>query len=53
MKKDQAGICGFRPLGTAVSIGVAAIFAITAIDSANAQERKSIRWATSSVDSYG
>ena len=31
----------------------AAIFAASAIAPASAQERKSIRWATSSVDSYG
>jgi len=32
---------------------VAAVFAVSAIEPAHAQERKSIRWATSSVDSYG
>ncbi len=32
---------------------VAAVFAVSAIEPASAQERKSIRWATSSVDSYG
>ncbi len=32
---------------------VAAIFAVSAFAPASAQERKSIRWATSSVDSYG
>jgi hypothetical protein len=32
---------------------VAALFAVSATDPAQAQERKSIRWATSSVDSYG
>ena len=31
----------------------AAVFAVSAIGTASAQERKSIRWATSSVDSYG
>jgi len=31
----------------------AAVFAITATQPASAQQRKSIRWATSSVDSYG
>src|SRR3989337_4353195 len=31
----------------------AAVFAVSAIAPASAQERKSIRWATSSVDSYG
>ena len=44
---------GFKALGAVVSIAVAAVFAFTAIESANAQGRKSIRWATSSVDSYG
>jgi hypothetical protein len=32
---------------------LAAAFAVAAIAPASAQERKSIRWATSSVDSYG
>ena len=32
---------------------LAALFAVTAVGTASAQERKSIRWATSSVDSYG
>ena len=32
---------------------LAAVFAVSAIGPASAQERKSIRWATSSVDSYG
>ena len=32
---------------------VAAVFAVAAIGPAHAQERNSIRWATSSVDSYG
>ena len=32
---------------------VAAVFAVAAIGPAAAQERNSIRWATSSVDSYG
>jgi len=32
---------------------LAALFAVAAIGPASAQERKSIRWATSSVDSYG
>jgi TRAP transporter TAXI family solute receptor len=32
---------------------LAAAFAVAAIGPASAQERKSIRWATSSVDSYG
>ena len=32
---------------------VAAVFAVAAIGPAHAQQRNSIRWATSSVDSYG
>ncbi|MDP2239220.1 MAG: TAXI family TRAP transporter solute-binding subunit [Burkholderiales bacterium] len=32
---------------------VAAVFAVSSIAPAHAQDRKSIRWATSSVDSYG
>jgi hypothetical protein len=32
---------------------LAAVFTVAAIAPASAQERKSIRWATSSVDSYG
>ncbi len=32
---------------------LAAVLAVSAIGTASAQERKSIRWATSSVDSYG
>lgn len=32
---------------------VAAVFALSAVQPAAAQERKSIRWSTSSVDSYG
>ena len=38
----------------AVSVAaVAAVFSVLAIKPADAQERNSIRWATSSVDSYG
>lgn len=32
---------------------IAAVFVVSAVEPAHAQERKSIRWATSSVDSYG
>jgi TRAP transporter TAXI family solute receptor len=32
---------------------VAAVFSVSALEPVHAQERKSIRWATSSVDSYG
>ena len=38
---------------TASAAAVAAIFAVAASAPAQAQERNSIRWATSSVDSYG
>jgi TRAP transporter TAXI family solute receptor len=40
-------------LGAVMSVAVAAVFAAGAMAPAGAQERKSIRWATSSVDSYG
>jgi len=40
-----------RLLGTVAA--VTAVFAVSALAPAHAQERKSIRWATSSVDSYG
>ena len=53
MKRDEGRRSGSGWLGAAVSIAVAAVFAFAAVDSANAQGRKSIRWATSSVDSYG
>ena len=35
------------------AVALAAVFTVAAIAPAAAQERKSIRWATSSVDSYG
>ena len=38
---------------TVSSAAVAAVVAASALQPAEAQERKSIRWATSSVDSYG
>jgi TRAP transporter TAXI family solute receptor len=47
MVKHRAG---FRVALSAAA--VAAVF-VSAVDSAQAQDRKSIRWATSSVDSYG
>ena len=43
MKKDKGRMDGFGRLGAVVSIAVAAVFAITAVESANAQERKSLR----------
>ncbi len=53
MKRGEGRMNGLRALGAVVTVAVAAVFALTAIESANAQGRKSIRWATSSVDSYG
>jgi TRAP transporter TAXI family solute receptor len=38
---------------TALAAALTAVLAVSAFAPANAQERKSIRWATSSVDSYG
>jgi TRAP-type uncharacterized transport system substrate-binding protein len=40
-------------LTLAASAAAIAVVAISAIQPAAAQERKSIRWSTSSVDSYG
>jgi TRAP transporter TAXI family solute receptor len=37
----------------AASAAVAAVFAFTALEPAHAQQRKSLRWATSPVGSYG
>ena len=48
MLKIRAGY--MSALSAAAMVGV---FAVAAVGSAYAQERKSIRWATSSVDSYG
>lgn len=42
---------GFKFAVSAAAVG--AVFAVAAIGPAHAQERNSIRWATSSVDSYG
>src|SRR3989337_2498299 len=38
---------------TTIAAALAAVFAATAIQPADAQERKSIRWTTSAVGSYG
>lgn len=38
---------------TAIAAALAAAFTVAAIQPVTAQERKSIRWSTSSVDSYG
>jgi len=51
MKKESVSTGGRRR--AVISIAVAAAFGAGAMTSAGAQERKSIRWATSSVDSYG
>jgi len=53
MKKTEGRMSGSRWLGAVVTVAVAAAFTLAAIEPANAQGRKSIRWATSSVDSYG
>ena len=42
-----------RYLVALVATAVIAALALLPVESANAQQRKSIRWATSSVDSYG
>jgi TRAP transporter TAXI family solute receptor len=53
MYGDKRRMGGCRRLGATACIAVAAVFSIWVVDSAHAQGRKSIRWATSSVDSYG
>jgi len=53
MKKAEGRMSGSGWLGAMVTVAVAAVFTLAAIEPANAQGRKSIRWATSSVDSYG
>src|SRR5262245_3886560 len=45
-----------RKIGYSAAVGAAAlvaVFATSATDTADAQQRKSIRWTTSGVDSYG
>jgi hypothetical protein len=42
-----------KPVLLASVAALSTVFAFSALDPAQAQERKSIRWATSSVDSYG
>ena len=42
-----------RPVYGVCAAAFAAVFAVAAMAPAHGQERKSIRWATSSVDSYG
>ncbi len=39
--------------GFAIAAAAAAVFAFSALEPAHAQERKSLRWATSAVGSYG
>jgi TRAP transporter TAXI family solute receptor len=53
MKTSTGRRGGSRWVGTAVTVAVGAIFGVCAIGSADAQERKSLRWATSAVGSYG
>ena len=48
MSRTRTG-CSFYVLVAAL----VAVFAVSAVDRADAQERKSIRWATSSTGSYG
>ena len=50
MKRDENRVRSWFRAG--LSIALVAVFSVTAGESAHAQ-RKSIRWATSSVDSYG
>jgi TRAP-type uncharacterized transport system substrate-binding protein len=43
----------YRQMTTVIAAALAAALVTAATQTANAQERKSIRWSTSSVDSYG
>ena len=52
MKRHEGGMSGSRGLGVAVSVAAAAL-CFAATDPAGAQERKSLRWTTSQVGSYG
>ncbi|MEK7876140.1 MAG: TAXI family TRAP transporter solute-binding subunit, partial [Pseudomonadota bacterium] len=52
-KSDTGMISGSAWLWAVVSVAVVAVSTFTAVESANAQERKSLRWATSPVGSYG
>ena len=53
MKAVAGRIGGSAWIRTLVSVAVAAVSVLATLDSANAQQRKSIRWATSAVGSYG
>ena len=53
MKSDAGRISGSAWLRAVVSVAVVVVSVVAAIESANAQERKSLRWATSPVGSYG
>jgi uncharacterized protein len=53
MKIREGEMSGVRRLGTAAGIAAAAVLAFSAATPADAQQRKSIRWTTSQVGSYG
>lgn len=51
--REENSMLKTRLTYTISAAALAAVFAISAVQTADAQERKSIRWSTSSVDSYG
>ena len=53
MKSDGRRMSGFMWFPAVLRVVVITISALAAVGSANAQERKSLRWATSAVGSYG
>ena len=53
MKSDGRRTGGLKWFLAVVNVAVIAVSAFAAVGSASAQERKSLRWATSAVGSYG
>jgi TRAP transporter TAXI family solute receptor len=53
MERNERRLGGARRFGAVVSVAAAAVFAVSAIAPAGAQERKSLRWTTTQPGSYG
>ena len=53
MKSDAGRKSGSAWIGAMMGIAVFVVAALAAVAPANAQQRKSLRWATSPVGSYG
>jgi len=53
MESNERTICESRRFSAIVSIAAALVFTLSAIGPADAQARKSLRWTTSPVGSYG